>query len=193
MSQNNVFKSEQGTDCHFSDMKVSPNEVYEAIKKLDKNKSCGADSIYAEHLKYASEKLYILLSLCLTVFFIHSYLPESLLTVILVPIIKNKAGNRNSIDNYRPIALASVLSKVLENIILVRIEHLLLTNPNQFGYKREHSTDQCIYTLKETVNLYSSLKSCVYTCFLDASKAFDRVNHSKLFDKLAKRRSHIIY
>ena len=187
LSQNNTIKGKSGTDCQFNDIKVTVKEVHEAVKKLDNNKSCGADSIYAEHLKYASEKLYPLLSMCLTGFFVHGYLPESLLTVILVPIIKNKAGNINSIDNYRPIALAIVVSKVLENIILVRIEHLLLTNPNQFGFKRGHGTDQCIYALKEIVDLYSSLKSCVYTCFLDASKAFDRVNHCKLFDKLAKR------
>ena len=187
LNQSNNMNSNTDTDCHFDDMKVTLNEISDAVKKLDRNKSCGADSIYAEHLKYSSDKIYPLLSMCITGFFVHGFLPESLLTVILVPIVKNKAGNINSIDNYRPIALASILSKIIENIILVRIERQLVTNPNQFGFKRSHSTDQCIYALKEVVNLYTSLKSRVYTCFLDASKAFDRVNHSKLFDKLAKR------
>ena len=65
--------------------------------------------------------------------------------------------------------------------MLDRMELYLLTNPNQFGFKKGHGTDQCIYVLKELANLYTSRKGCVFTCFLDASKAFDRVNHSVLF------------
>ena len=43
----------------------------------------------------------------ITGFFVHGFLPSSLLSVVLVPIIKDKCGKINSKDNYRPIALAS--------------------------------------------------------------------------------------
>ena len=47
----------------------------------------------------------------------HGLLPESMLSVALVPVVKDKAGKLGSLDNYRPIVLASVLSKVLERIL----------------------------------------------------------------------------
>ena len=47
-------------------------------------------------------------------------------SVLLVPVLKEKAGKLNSMDNYRPIALASTLSKVLEKNILNRIEMYVL-------------------------------------------------------------------
>ena len=45
----------------------------------------------------------------------------------------------------------------------------------------------CIYVLKELGHRYNSIGSKMYLCFLDASKAFDRVNHSSLFVKLRNR------
>ena len=87
--------------------------------------------------------------MCFSGLFVHSFLPSSLMSVVLIPIIKNKCGNINSKDNYRPIALASVVSKVLEKIILSRLENYVDTNANQFGFKKGHGTDQCIYVIKE--------------------------------------------
>ncbi len=186
----NCVKSEPGKVEVVSSMdtgSITTNEVYQAIIQLKELKTGGLDQITAEHLKFASFRLVVLLAMCFTGFMIHGLLPESMLSVTLLPVIKDKAGKVGSLDNYRPIALASVVSKVLERIILDRLGVYLDTTDNQFGFKAHHSTDLCIYALKEVVDLYKRQNSTVIIGFIDASKAFDRVNHQKLFSKLRQR------
>lgn len=100
------------------DMIVTAADIHDAINKLENNKACGMDCITAEHLKYASHKLCPFLSMCFNGCLVHGVLPNAIISVMLLPVLKDKAGKRNSIDNYRPIALASILSKVLERILL---------------------------------------------------------------------------
>ena len=59
-----------------------------------------------------------------------------MLSTVLVPIIKDKTGRIDRMDNYRPIALASVISKVVEIILLNRISKLLkhLFESNQVNF-----------------------------------------------------------
>ncbi len=68
-----------------------------------------------------------------------------------------------------------------------RLGVYLNTTDNQFGFKAHHSTDLCILALKEVVELYKRQNSTVIIGFIDASKAFDTVNHQKLFSKLRQR------
>ena len=112
-----------------------------------------------------SRLLFTLLGHCLTSFFVHGFLPESTIHNVLVPVIKSKTGRIMSKDNYRPIALASIVSKVAESIIFNRISCYLDTCPNQFGFKRNHGTDQCIYVLKEIIDAYRVMNGSVFTCF----------------------------
>ena len=72
------------------------------------------------------------------------------------------------------------------------IETHLVTSDNQFGFKREHGTDLYIYTVKSVIKYYNMHNSPMHTCFLDASKAYDRVNHWTLFKKLLDRSVHIL-
>ena len=62
----------------------------------------------------------------------------------------------------------------------------------QFGFKSKHSTDFCIFTVKSVSKYYTQQHSPSYTCFLDASKAFDKINHFKLFRKLLDRKTPIV-
>ena len=106
---------------------------------------------------------------------------------ILVPVIKNKSGDSNDVNNYRPIALVTIALKIFEMILLDVMEPFIVTCDNQFGFKKKHSTEHCIYALKNVISYYNWFGSPVYTCFLDASKAFDRVEHWSLFKKLIDR------
>ena len=57
------------------------------------------------------------------------------------------------------------------------------TSPLQFGFKPGLSTELCTGLIKNVTARYCFNDSSVFGCFLDASKAFDRVDHH-LFDKL---------
>ena len=166
---------------------VSAKEVLKAIEQLKDNKASGSDKITAEHLKNASPKVAVLLAICFTGLLTHGILPDSMLSVTLVPVIKDKAGKVGSLDNYRPIALASVLSKVLERILMDRLSPFFGTTDNQYGFKAKHGTDLCVYALKEVISKYKRQNSSVLVGLVDASRAFDRVNHQKLFVKLRER------
>ena len=106
---------------------------------------------------------------------------------ITIPLVKNKSGDKSDINNYRPIALVTVASKIFEIILLELMQSYLDTTDNQFGFKKGHYADHCIYELTYVIQYYRSYNITVYTGFLDASKAFDRINHWTLFKKLLNR------
>ena len=58
-----------------------------------------------------------------------------------------------------------VLSKLTKVNILDRIEDFLINNSNQFGFKKSHGTDLCVYTLKVAINPYRSLKKLYLLMF----------------------------
>ena len=158
-------------------------DIIEAIKDLKLGKSVGLDNISAEHIKFAGNKIYVLLYMIFNTMLIHGYLPESFMETVLVPIIKDKRESITDKDNYRPIALTSVFSKLFESTILYKYKYVFDTNCHQFGFKNKHGTDMASFVLKSIIDFYTSNSSPVYICYIDASKAFERVNLSKLIER----------
>jgi len=74
---------------------------------------------------------------------------------IIVPIIKNKKGIITDKGNYRPIAITSVVSKILELLLLDRLLFQLETSSNQFEFKSKYGTDMSVYTLKQITEYYN--------------------------------------
>ena len=67
------------------------------------------------------------------------------------------------------------------------VQNFYLSSDNYFGFKSSHSTDLCIYTLKEFIDYYKSRRTTVYVTFLAASKAFHQIDHWLLFNKITKK------
>ena len=106
------------------------------------------------------------------------------MTTILVLIPKDRGGDFCDKSNYRPIAVATTLSKILERVWLNRCMGCLITTTNQFGFKPNHGTDMSIFILKEILSYYKTRNTPVFVTFMDASEAFDYVRHDVLFDKI---------
>ena len=157
-------------------MIISIKLIQEAVGNLECGKSAGPDGIFAESIKFAHHRIHVLLSLCFSLCLTHEYMPLDMIKTTIVPVIKNKCGNLADSNNYWPIAIATIVSKLYESTILYKCEDFLKTCDNQFGFKRKHSTEFCIYTLKEFIDYYKQRGTTIFVTFLDASKAFDKID-----------------
>ena len=61
------------------------------------------------------------------------------------------------------------------------------TSSNQFGFKPKHSTDMSVFLYKQTVSSNVNQNTLVFSAFIDATKAFDKINYQMLFKKLVLR------
>ena len=103
---------------------------------------------------------------------------------VIVPLVKAKGGDLTDVNNYRAIALSNSITKILESVLLNRVLSTDASDCYQFGFKSGHSTGLCTKTMKNVIDYYTRQGSHVFTCFVDFSKAFDKVNYWKLFSKL---------
>ena len=79
------------------DLQFTYQDVQNAISKSKNNKSDGLDSLHGDHYEHAGSHLNIILCMLFNAILNHSYIyiPESLMSTVIIPIIKNKKGNHN--------------------------------------------------------------------------------------------------
>lgn len=83
--------------------------------------------------------------------------------------------------------MSSVISKVFERCLVDKFGNYLCSHNLQFGFKKHSGCANALYTVQQVVNYYNERGSTIYMAALDASKAFDRINHSTLINKLVSR------
>ena len=166
-------------DCsiNYSTIRIPVDDVSNGLKHVKLSKSCGVNGLSAEHFIYAGNYDKVNLSILFTSFISHGYIPDGFMKSAIIPLTKKKNGDTNNKNNYHQIALVTAMSEIFEQCLSEKLNDYLTTSDNQFGLKAKHSTGMCIYSVKSVVKYYNHFHSPVYTCFPDASKAFDRINH----------------
>ena len=112
--------------------------------------------------------------------------PQELKEANVIPLFK--AGNIMSVNNYRPVSMLPVFSKIFEKLMFNRLsEYLKWKNVlcvNQFGFREKHSSYMVLITLVDHLSEPLEKGDTVIGLFLNFSKAFDIVDHNILLLKL---------
>ena len=66
--------------------------------------------------------------------------------------------------------------KLIEYILLPVLKNFTRVSPYHFGYREKASTILASALLEETINAYTAANNSVYSCFIDLSKAIERIN-----------------
>ena len=97
------------------------------MKGKKNNKVVGNDRILSEVYKFASEQLLTMMSIFLSGCMLTGKLLNSLMHVVIIPLLKYKSKDPADVNSYRPIAIVTALSKVLEQVLLSPLARYLCT------------------------------------------------------------------
>ena len=109
---------------------------------------------------------------------------DGLKDAVVHPLLKKNGLDPDDLKNYRPITNLSFLSKLIERVVLARLNaHLEANNlniTNQSGYKKGHSCETLLLRITNDILIGIDKKNATVVLLLDLSAAFDTVDHQKL-------------
>ena len=167
---------------------VTCNVVKNAIMKLKKGKDDEVYEMYSDHFINAPESIHTVFSQIITCMLKHGTTSQIINKSVIKPIPKDKRKSLSDSSNYRAISKNSIISKIIDYVIIQLIDDKMTTSAYQFGYKGSFSTSLCSFLVSETIQYYRSNGSNVYMTLLDCTKAFDKIQHTKLFRTLMNKK-----
>ena len=174
------------TDKKLTNITVTEQEVYDQIKSLETKKATGHDGISSRMIKEAGISIVKPLTKLLNMSLENGKFPDDWKKAHVIPI--HKKGDKDNVNNYRPISILPIVSKIFERIVFKHVYNYLhennLISRHQSGFQPNESTiNQLAYMYHEFSNALDKKKD-VRIVFCDVSKAFDKVWHSGIIFKL---------
>jgi hypothetical protein len=165
---------------------ASTYEIEKIIKAIKSKNSCGYDEMSSCILKVSTLFIISPLTHTCNADLSLGIFRDRLKYAIVKPIFKK--GSKQDISNYSPISLLTMFSKIFEKLIYNRLyshfENNSILVHEQFGFRIQHSTEQAVFSLINSILTALNNSQIVCGIFCDLQKAFDYVNHKILLDKL---------
>ena len=160
--------------------------VENTIQNLNSTKSTGYDGLSIDLIKQIGHIIAEPLSFIINCSLALSIFPEKLKIAKIIPIYKK--GDKHQIENYRPISILPVISKVFEKVAYNQLFEYFSQNKllfdSQYGFRKFHSTEHAVLELLEKLILNIDKGQMPVAVFLDLSKAFNTLDHQILLHKL---------
>ena len=182
--ENNVRNSANVQEFMFES--ISCNFVKKQLQLLCISKATGSDGISARLLKMAAEYISVSLTHILNMSLKTGQVPQEWKHAKVIPL--HKDGTKDDTNNYRPISVLPVLSKIMERAVHDQLyrhlsKHQLL-NKWQSGFRPGYSTATALTYVTDLLLKEIDSKHVTGIIFLDLKKAFDTVDHELLLNKL---------
>jgi hypothetical protein len=165
---------------------ITVAEVAAVIEKMAAAKAGGCDGVLPFMLKRGGEGMVAGLRRLLQVVWEQEAVPADWKRGQLVPIFKG--GTESALGDYRGITLMSVVGKVLEGVVLARIEKWMEKagglSDAQGGFRAGRGTADLIWLVSEVIQRRRELKQRSFVCFVDVQKAYDTVWQAGLWKRL---------
>ena len=152
-----------------------------SLGTITTNKASGGDGIPVELFQILKDgAVKVLHSICQQIWKTQQW-SQDWKKLVFIPILKK--GNAKECSNYHTIALISHASKVMLKILQARLQQYVNCElPNvQAGFRKGRGTRDQIANIHWIIKKAREFKKNIYFCFIDHAKAFDCVDHNKLW------------